>query len=272
MKDYWTDQHGRNEIFWEHEWNKHGTCISTLHPECYASYSPQQEVVDFFNATVTLFQARDSYSLLERKGIVPDANTRYPVENVLEALGAGHEGVEPYVGCTRGGELNEIWYFFETRGSLRTGEFVASEAKGGRGRCPHLVRYLPKDGEHHPPGGEPGEDFSGRGMLNVEVDGNVDGCLISKGTWFRSGTCAKFTAEEAEGGFVLKSRRGKCYVRNGAFGCGGTQGTVFQHKKEMLRYNGSTGFWADEYPSGGKQAKLRTDKGAREVKIVWQSV
>ena len=63
MDTYWKDQGGADESFWEHEWGKHGTCISTLDPDCYTNYTPQEEVVDFFNKTVQLFQGLDSYSV-----------------------------------------------------------------------------------------------------------------------------------------------------------------------------------------------------------------
>ena len=63
MNIYWKDYQGNDESFWEHEWGKHGTCISTLNPSCYTNYSPQEEVVDFFNKTVNLFQTLPSYQV-----------------------------------------------------------------------------------------------------------------------------------------------------------------------------------------------------------------
>ena len=47
----------------EHEWNKHGTCYSTLNPTCYTDYQPQDEVIDFFNQTITLFQTLPTYEV-----------------------------------------------------------------------------------------------------------------------------------------------------------------------------------------------------------------
>ena len=53
MKKYWKDDAGNDESFWEHEWNKHGTCISTLEPSYYNGYKAQEEVVDSFQQLLT---------------------------------------------------------------------------------------------------------------------------------------------------------------------------------------------------------------------------
>lgn len=63
MDVYWKDQGGDDESFWEHEWGKHGTCYSTLQPSCYTNYTPQEEVVDFFNQVVTLFKTLPTYTV-----------------------------------------------------------------------------------------------------------------------------------------------------------------------------------------------------------------
>lgn len=63
MSTYWKDYQGNDESFWEHEWGKHGTCISTLKPSCYTGYTAQEEVPDFFQKTVDLFKGLDSYTV-----------------------------------------------------------------------------------------------------------------------------------------------------------------------------------------------------------------
>jgi ribonuclease T2 len=63
MSIYWKDYRGRDEYLWQHEWNKHGTCVSTLETKCYPDYTPQQEVVDYFNKTVDLFQTLPTYDV-----------------------------------------------------------------------------------------------------------------------------------------------------------------------------------------------------------------
>jgi hypothetical protein len=63
MSEYWKDYNGDDATLWEHEWNKHGTCVSTLEPHCYEDYLPQQEVVDYFDKAVEIYQQRSSYKV-----------------------------------------------------------------------------------------------------------------------------------------------------------------------------------------------------------------
>jgi ribonuclease T2 len=63
MQTYWKDYQGDDESFWEHEWAKHGTCISTLEPECYSDHTATEEVVDYFQKAVDLFKTLPSYEV-----------------------------------------------------------------------------------------------------------------------------------------------------------------------------------------------------------------
>lgn len=135
MNTYWKDYQGDDEDFWEHEWDKHGTCISTLEPGCYDNYTPQQEVVAYFQKTVDLFKTLDSYAFLAAKGITPSLTQTYKSNNIEEAL-AKPRGVQATIRC-RDGELDEIWYFYNVRGSVETGQFVPTEP-GRRSLSPPL--------------------------------------------------------------------------------------------------------------------------------------
>lgn len=77
MNKYWKDYQGDDESFWEHEFGKHGTCISTLDTKCYNNYKPQQEVVDYFGRTALLFSRLNSYKFLKNAGIVPSTTKTY---------------------------------------------------------------------------------------------------------------------------------------------------------------------------------------------------
>ena len=123
MNTYWISDTGTNEAFWEHEWGKHGTCISTLEPDCYTSYTPQEEVVDFFNEVVTLFKSLPSYTWLSNAGIVPSSTTTYTSAAILAALKAPR-GVSAVILCENTNELDEIWYFYDVKGSVQTGTFI----------------------------------------------------------------------------------------------------------------------------------------------------
>ncbi|KAK0121757.1 ribonuclease T2-like [Cadophora gregata] len=158
MQTYWLPNRGSADSFWEHEWNKHGTCINTLSPSCYTSpsssssseftsesYKSGDEVVDFFTRAVSLFRSLDTYSALASAGIVPSARTTYRREQIEVAL-KKVTGADVLIRC-RGNRLNEVWYSFNVKGSLQEGKFVPSEPVGkvGRGGCPPGgVRYLPK--------------------------------------------------------------------------------------------------------------------------------
>lgn len=63
MSEYWKDFRGDDANLWEHEWNKHGTCVSTLETHCYKDYLPQQEVVDYFDKTVEIYKELPSHEV-----------------------------------------------------------------------------------------------------------------------------------------------------------------------------------------------------------------
>lgn len=214
MQTYWKDYQGDDEQFWSHEWDKHGTCISTLEPACYGDdYQPTQEVVDFFKKAVELFKTLPSYEWLSEAGITPSDSKTYTSAEIQDALKAKH-GNEVTIGC-KDGSFNEIWYHYNVKGSVITGEFVSAPPDGTKSTCPASgIKYLPKGSGGSSGGGSSsttttsaagtdptsppssGGSFSGKGQLKVvnSETGAQDGCLISSGTWYVSGTCATFTA------------------------------------------------------------------------------
>jgi ribonuclease T2 len=171
METYWLPNRGTLENFWEHEWNKHGTCINTLSPDCYGDgYVAGQEVVDFFAKAVELFkvyhhhnplalllswkgnwilmvgpQGLNTYAALESAGIEPSRSKTYTYSEIEDAL-TSVTGSAVVLGCTKG-VLDQAWYTFNVQGNLQSGKFVPAppSGKGGRGSCPSRgIKYLPK--------------------------------------------------------------------------------------------------------------------------------
>ncbi|KAL9056525.1 MAG: hypothetical protein Q9162_002901 [Coniocarpon cinnabarinum] len=147
MKKYWTDYHGQEESFWEHEWGKHGTCMNTIDPACYKNYKGQEEVVDYFRRTVSLFQTLDTYAFLAAAGITPSSTKNYSLEAINTALrkAPGRNGRNATVECSDG-QLDEVYYSYNVIGTIAGGVFVPVDATSQDATsCPEEVAYLPKN-------------------------------------------------------------------------------------------------------------------------------
>ncbi|KAF8681259.1 SNF2 family N-terminal domain [Rhizoctonia solani] len=146
INQYWLNNNGTNEEFWEHEYNKHGTCISTLEPQCFKKSSKNQfpELVTYMTKTVELFQDLPTYKWLKAKGIVPSTTTTYTLAQIQQAV-AAKTGFIPTVGCNKQGYLSEMWYHYVVQGSVGTGKFIHSAPDGPKSSCPETgIKYVPK--------------------------------------------------------------------------------------------------------------------------------
>lgn len=308
MKDYWKDYQGDDENLWSHEWSKHGTCVSTLHTKCYADYKAQQEVVDYFNATVALFRTLPTYQTLAAAGVLPSHSRTWTVEEIQGPLKKMH-GTEVTLGC-RGEVLTEVWYHFSVRGSVQSGEFIATAPNGAKSHCPGTgIRYLPKGPPEHsssvtkptgstsvthiPSPTSTTPPFMGKGFLQVYVKGedSPQGCLISKGNWYTSGSCAGFHVQddvldkpasirkdkEEPHMFTLISSKGPCGIINDSFQCAKKlpSQTVFSATSNgTLSYQKHTTFYARSIPRHFRKEDISTVKRSGdglEVEIVWSS-
>ncbi|KAK2754032.1 ribonuclease T2-like [Arachnomyces sp. PD_36] len=282
MSTYWKDYRGNDEYLWQHEWNKHGTCVSTLETKCYADYVPQQEVVDYFNKTVDLFQMLPSYETLSDAGIVPSDTQTYSFSAIQGALEEAH-GSEVVVRC-RNGAINEIRYYFHVSGSVRSGDFVPSSPGSARSNCPMTgIKYIPKRSRSVPtqtsdptvPTKSPSKDpFIGKGHLDVWAFDRQIGCIISHGTWFTSGTCATFVVEPsaASDGFTLTSSKGACSFKGDILNCGPEvkDSTTFNSTDGKLSFNNKTQFYAEAIPRGTTQAKIYSSGHRIPLEISWR--
>ncbi|KAF3482878.1 ribonuclease T2-like protein [Arthroderma uncinatum] len=279
MNMYFKDYKGNDESFWEHEWNKHGTCMSTFEPSCYMDYMPQEEVGDYFAKIVELFKGLNTYKALADAGITPSNDKTYDLSAMEAAIKASF-GMEITLNC-RNGALNEAWYFYNVRGSAQTGEYIPTLPGGTPSTCPKTgIKYVPKSGGSTPPpttsspsGPAPTGIFAGKGYLVVTTRDSQDGCLISSGNWYTTGTCATYTAAASGSGFTLTSSKGVCGMYNGQFKCGsGVAATVFGSSSGKLSASGKDTFYADKVPSGTTQVPIYTSPHSVPLTVSWQAV
>lgn len=262
MKTYWVSDDGTAESFWEHEWSKHGTCISTLDTKCYTDYTKGDEAVDFFNKVVQLFKTLPTYEWLEAAGITPSNSKTYTLSEIEAALKTGF-GYVPYLGCDSD-VLDEVWYAYNVKGSLQSGTFIPTTPVGSSSTCPDTgISYPVKSSGTAVPTtttvgtatgtatstktgtkttttpGATGTSapFSGTGYLEAYTSGSNEGCLISAGTWYVGGTCATYTASTSGSGFTLSSSKGDCGVSDGTFSCGSSvSSSTFTVSSRSLGY------------------------------------
>lgn len=302
MQEFWKDFKGDDETFWEHEFGKHGTCISTLEPTCYADYQPTQEVGDYFTRAVDLFKALPSHEWLAAAGIVPSTSATYTLEAIQAALSAQH-GKPVVVNC-KNKELNELWYQYNIQGSLQDGKFTPADPVGSGSTCPKTgIKYLPKgNGSGGGGGGSSpapttmttstgsaptsttatagpaptgGAAPSGKGRIEV----SSGGFLISSGTWYRQNgaTPATFTATPGGDGatFTLSSSKGQCAIQeDSSLSCGSgvSEASAFGYSGGHLTFDGKDTFYADKTPEGNDQGVVYATQKAVSFQASWTAV
>lgn len=215
MKEIWKNFNGNDESLWLHEFNKHGTCIKTLRPTCYSptKFVNHENVYDFFNILVNLFEKYPTFKFLEAEGIVPSLDKTYTKKEIDEALLKNFGDNQVFFKCNKYQALQEIWYFHEVKGSVKQENFrqIPSFMNSN---CPQEgIKFIPKSGFKPPGGGSPPSNPGnppayGRGYIKLS---GKNGCLISNGQWYQFGTCATYQVLKLTfGGYNIKSSKGYC--------------------------------------------------------------
>ncbi|KAJ2384522.1 hypothetical protein GGI05_004982 [Coemansia sp. RSA 2603] len=141
MNLHWPSNKGDNNAFWSHEWNKHGTCVSTLNPRCYGpEYKKYRDVIDYFSAVLGLRKKYDLYKALSDKGIEPSDSEQYTADEFKRALRDGL-GIEAAIKC-KSGRLEEIWTWFVVRDAA---VYVPVNQTFASDTCKNSFVYTPKD-------------------------------------------------------------------------------------------------------------------------------
>ncbi|KEP55618.1 ribonuclease T2 [Rhizoctonia solani 123E] len=279
MKTYWRDINGDDESFWEHEWAKHGTCMSTLKPACISSSIRGQDAIYYFTRVVNLFKTLTTYEFLGAAGIYPSSTATYTLAQVNAAVKAKWvrpslhiaiiilkvtQGFTPAFDCTSG-SLNAVSYYYHLKGSVIDGVLVPIDTPKA-GTCGSTgLKYPPKSGSSTPtttataPTGTSTAVPTKATIVGIASSGAQTGCLLTAGTWSVQ-TCATYTITTVSGGFTLTTSKGLCQVSGGTLSCSSSvsSGTVFTASGGLLAYSGSTAFTGDSVPSGSTQVTIYT--------------
>ncbi|RPD65087.1 ribonuclease T2 [Lentinus tigrinus ALCF2SS1-7] len=263
MKEFWVDINGQNEQFWEHEWSTHGTCYSTLKTSCLPSGSAKgAEAVAFFQTVVKLFKTLPTYEWLADAGITPDSSKTYTLTTLTNALKSA-SGVTPALNCD-GSSLNAIEWYFNLKGSVIDGDFVAIDAPS-KGSCGSSgIKYPPKSGGTSTTTSGGSSPTGGSGSLPSKgtIHASTTGGLLTGGTWSVQ-TLATYTFSGTSSSFTMSTSKGNCGVSSGQLTCGsGVSATKFSAVTSgsnlLLAVSGSTSFSSDATPSGTTQETVFT--------------
>jgi len=97
MKAHWPSYTGQNDVFWGHEWSKHGTCCDTT--------PGVNSQADFFASALSMRDKSGILAAFNTSGIVPGAS--YSFDKMAQAVKSAI-GVNPTMGCKTGNTLSEI--------------------------------------------------------------------------------------------------------------------------------------------------------------------
>ncbi|KIO26102.1 hypothetical protein M407DRAFT_24547 [Tulasnella calospora MUT 4182] len=142
MEEFWVGI-PNNEYLWSNEWNRHGTCMSTIAPKCMPEGSATGlDAAIYFQKTADAFKSVPTYKFLASAGIEPDTTKTYSL-NELESAFKTAYGFLPLLEC-KNNALTAISYYFHLKGTITDGTLVPLDALK-RTKCPETgIRYLPK--------------------------------------------------------------------------------------------------------------------------------
>ncbi|KAF9002790.1 hypothetical protein BDQ17DRAFT_1390705 [Cyathus striatus] len=207
------------------------------------------EAVAFFETVVKLFQTLPTPTRPPNVGITPSPSKTFTLSQPTSELKSA-SGVTPALDCTSS-ELNQISWYFNLKGSIIDGTFVAIG-----------TLYPPKSGSGSSsststptstPSGTPGS-LPSKATIHAIQSGSTVGGLLSTGTWSTQ-TLTTFTIGCTSSSFTMTSSKGSCGVSSGTFSCGSevtltTFSAVTSGSSLPLASGGSMSFTSDSTPSG----------------------
>ena len=104
MKKYWADFKPAYPSFWEHEYDKHGSCA--------VAAGVFQSQFDYFNRTVNIMANLPINQYLAAADFIPSDTKTYHLDAMLSAIEAGF-GYRPFVTCQSKKYIREMRFCFD---------------------------------------------------------------------------------------------------------------------------------------------------------------
>lgn len=214
MSQNWVSNNKNDkESLWLHEFNKHGTCMSTISPQCYKpEYKMNQNVYDYFKITMNLYKKLDTFQALWSAGIFPHPIRTYTRTEIAAALNRAFEGHRVYFKCDRNKALTQVWYFHHLKGSVRNEQFIKISSLHAPS-CPEEgIHFYPKGWNPHKnqfvQNWPSSNTIKGWSYKHTQLS---EESLINSGKYSQQGTCATFQLQNLVfGGYNLESSPGNC--------------------------------------------------------------
>ncbi|KAI8920038.1 ribonuclease T2-like protein [Powellomyces hirtus] len=145
MRRVWMSADGNYNWIWSHEWNKHGTCMSTINPTCFPTQKPAQDRLAYFAASLALRKRFDLFKIFSAHDIIPSETTTYSFSQFQAALKA-EIGFEGALQCTKNNGtayLREVWVYVRALPGI---EFKNNEPVAPFSSCPKngTIIYQPQ--------------------------------------------------------------------------------------------------------------------------------
>jgi ribonuclease T2 len=113
MNKYWPSKFDDYNSFWVHEFEKHGTCLTTVNPECYgANFKRGMDANEYFKTGLKLRADYEIYRALKKAGIEAslDKNKWKTAAEIVDAVKKEY-GVGVQLKCNSGMLVEVLMYF-----------------------------------------------------------------------------------------------------------------------------------------------------------------
>ncbi|KAJ3165714.1 ribonuclease T2-like [Geranomyces variabilis] len=134
MNDIWVSYNGDNNVFWQHEWSKHGTCWSPAAKSCFSNFKTGQDLAAYFGWVVKLRNQFELGAAFDAAGITTGGT--YSKTEMINAIQDTYPDLQVALLC-KSGYLTEVYasVYATPNGG------VAGSPVGSQSTCPSQIKF-----------------------------------------------------------------------------------------------------------------------------------